>query len=317
MPELPEVETTVRGLNKKIIGSKIKDIWTDWPKYFKKGSKDSNHLSKSEKEFLKCVKGEEVIGVRRIGKNVIIELSNKKAVLAHQKMSGHLITGKWKKPKKDWEPPKEVSKKWESEEYIPDAPYGSYLWNEKNRFVRLIFFFKDGSMMALSDLRRFAKVLCGKKEDILNISDIKDLGPEPLDPDFDSEDFKKLFKGRRGRIKSLLLNQKFLSGVGNIYSDEALWMSKIHPETKADKLTNEELSSLYDSIVKILKKAVQLKGTSIDDYREPDGSKGRFEDELEVYHQEGEECSRCGTKIDRIKVGARSAHFCPKCQNKK
>lgn len=313
MPELPEVETTVRGLNKKIIGSTIEEIWTDWPKYFKKGSKDSDHLSKSEQRFRNCVRGEEIIGVRRIGKNIVIELSNEKALLVHQKMSGHLLVGEWKEVPDDWTAPEGISKKWEGEEYIPVAPEDSYLWNEKNRFVRLIFFLDEG-MMALSDLRRFAKVLCGKKEEVLNISDITDLGPEPLEPDFNASDFKKLIKGRRGRIKSLLLNQKFISGVGNIYADEALWMSKIHPLTKANKISSSQLEDLYNSIVSVLKKAVQMKGTSIDDFREPDGSKGGFEDELEAYHQDGEECSRCGTEIKKIKVGSRSAHFCPSCQ---
>lgn len=315
MPELPEVETTVRGLNKRIIGSTIEDIWTDWPKYFKKGSKGSSHLSKSEQRFRNCVKGEEIIGVRRIGKNIIIELSHEKAILVHQKMSGHLLVGKWKEVPKDWESPENVSDKWEGEEYIPDVKTNSYLWNEKNRFVRLIFFLDD-KMMALSDLRRFAKVVCGKKQEILEASDITELGPEPLDPNFDATDFKKLFKGRRAIIKNLLLNQKFISGVGNIYADEALWMSKIHPLTKANELNNGQIEDLYNSIVSILKKAVQMKGTSIDDFREPDGAKGKFESELNAYHQDGEKCSRCGAIIDKMKIGARSAHFCPKCQKK-
>lgn len=315
MPELPEVETTVRGLNKKIIGKKIKDVWTDWPKYFKKGPKRANHISKSEKEFLLCVKGEEIVGVRRIGKNIIIELSNEKALLIHQKMSGHLLVGRWKRVDGDFDAPSEVSEKWEDETWVPNTDYESHLWNEKNRFIRLIFFLDDGEMLALSNLRRFAKVLCGGKREILELPDIVELGPDPLSPDFNVDDFKNLFVGRRGRIKSLLLNQKFLSGVGNIYSDEILWRVRVHPLTAADRLKEKDLENMYDALVDVLKKAVQLEGTSIDDYRRPDGVKGGFEKELDVYFQEGKECPRCGDEIERIKVGSRSARLCPTCQS--
>jgi len=112
------------------------------------------------------------------------------------------------------------------------------------------------------------------------------------------------------------MNQEVISGIGNIYSDEALWKAEIHPLTPADEINEKKLKSLYKEIKEILKKAIKLKGTSIDDYRVPGGDKGKYGEELLVYQRDGESCPRCGKEIERIKIGNRSARFCSKCQKK-
>lgn len=290
MPELPEVETIVRGLNQKIKGRKIVGLWTDWSKYFR--------LPKGEKEIKKSVIGKKIIGVSRRAKNVLIHLSGNHLLLIHQKLSGHLMVGKWKRQNKQW---------------VPQLPTGP-LTDPMNRFIRLIFFLDNSQMLALSDLRRFAKVLCGSRETVFNLPDLKNLGPEPLDPKFTFDKFKDLFSGKRGCIKQVLMDQSFISGIGNIYADEILWFSKIHPLAKTEKLKSEDLRKIYQAMKFILKKAVKLRGTSIDDYRDVEGRRGSYDKVRYIYQREGEPCRRCKTEIRRIKLGGRSAHFCPKCQ---
>lgn len=301
MPELPEVETIVRGLNRKIIGRKIVNIWTDWPKYFR---------SKGESSFRRVVLNKKIKKVSRKGKNILLELDRDYLVLIHQKLSGHLLVGHWEKPLKIMNLPD----KWRGQKWVPSFSKNLKLWNEKNRFIRLIFFLDNDRMLALSDLRRFAKVLSGSKEEIINLDDLASLGPDPIDNDFNFKKFKDLFLGKKGKIKQVILNQGFISGIGNIYADEALWSSKIHPLVDIHDLKEHQLRSLYLSIRRILKKAIKLKGTSIDDFRDVLGNKGRYGELLNAYQREKRPCKRCKTLIKRIKINNRSARFCPKCQ---
>ncbi|MEX1014495.1 MAG: bifunctional DNA-formamidopyrimidine glycosylase/DNA-(apurinic or apyrimidinic site) lyase [Candidatus Paceibacterota bacterium] len=312
MPELPEVQTTAEGLNKLVVGRKIKDAWTDWPKYF------SRHKpGKTISDFNKFVKEKKIEKVSRLGKNILIYLSGDGVVLIHQKMTGHLLVGEWEK-REVFKNKNDIKEKWKDEPWIPKND-NKLLWDPKNRFIRLILFLDNGEMIALSDMRRFAKVLFGSKKEIFSLDDLSKLGPDPTEKDFTFEKFKKLFipeKGKRktGRIKQVLLDQKFIVGIGNIYADEVLWASCIHPKTKAEKLKDSELKNLFNAIKKILKEAIKLKGTSIDDYRDPSGNKGKFGNVKKAYQRDGEKCFRCGTIIKKIKVGGRGTHFCPNCQ---
>jgi len=241
-------------------------------------------------------------------------LSDNHLLLIHQKISGHLLYGKWKEfDKLPSEKRKMLKEIWRDQKWIPDPTKGPAM-DPMNRFIRLIFFLDNGQMLALSDLRRFAKVLCGPKETIFNLAEFKNLGPEPLDPKFTYQKFRELFKNKSGRIKQVLMDQNFISGIGNIYSDEILWVAKIHPLTRVEKLREKDLRAIYSAIKKVLKKALRLRGTSIDDYRDALGRRGRYDLVRYVYQKEGESCPRCGAKIKRLKIGGRSAHFCPKCQ---
>lgn len=228
-------------------------------------------------EFQKGVSGETIKEISRRGKNIIIKLSSGNYILIHQKLTGHLLYGK----------------------------------DIKENFVHLIFFLDKGQL-ALSDLRKFAKVVF--IPDLKNYPDYYKLGPEPLNREFTLEKFKETLQQTQAKIKKVLMDQEKIAGIGNIYSDEILFAAKISPLREVRKLTEKEIQILYQAIKKILKKAVEAKGTSVSDYRRPSGEKGNFEKFLKVYRHEGQPCPCCGTKIKRLKFGGRSAHFCSCCQ---
>ena len=289
MPELPEVETTVKGLSKKVLKRTFINVWSDWEKLVKK--------PKDFKFFKKELNGKSINKVWRRAKNVIFELSDGYSLLVHQKMTGHLMVGRWKLKNKKWKP----IKKGPLEEKI-------------NTFLHIIFFLDNGDMIALSDVRKFAKVELWKTADLLNSLEFKKLGPEPLKKSFTFKKFKEVLKDKKGKIKQVLMVPEVIAGIGNIYSNEALWWSKIHPEKSTIKLSEKEFKSLYSAVVKVLKMGVSLRGESFSDYRDVEGKKGHFDTERRVYKREKERCQRCKTMIIRKKFGGRSAFFCPKCQ---
>jgi formamidopyrimidine-DNA glycosylase len=289
VPELPEVETIVRDLNKEVLSRTFFDVWTDFKKMIKK--------PKSFEEFKKEIKGKKILNIRRRGKNIIFELSDNRSLLIHQKLTGHLLFGKWQFLNGDWQ------------SLIP----GPLSEDPMNKFLHLIFWLDDKRQLALSDLRKFAKVELIKKEELEK--ELKSLGPEPLEKDFDFKKFKEqILKKKRGKIKQVLMDQEVIAGIGNIYSDEILWQAKVHPFKDIKRLSDEEIKEIYLAMREILKKAIAARGESISDFRRISGEKGGFDPLRKVYRREGEKCSRCGSIIKRIKLGGRSAHFCPNCQ---
>jgi len=288
MPELPEVETTVSGLNKKVQGWIFFDVWTDFKEMVKR---PKNFL-----QFKKEIRGKKIKEVRRRAKNILFKLSDSKTLLIHQKMTGHLLVGKWQFKKGQWIPsPGPMSEKF-------------------NTFIHLLFIFKNGQMLALSDLRKFSKVELWRTKELEESEYLKKLGPEPLDKDFTFKKFREIFKKQKGKIKQVLMNQEVIAGIGNIYSDEILWEAKVNPFYQTNALADKELKRTYQAMKKILRRAIKLKGTSISDFRTISGEKGYYGKEKKVYRREGEECRRCCSKIKRVKIGGRSAHFCPICQ---
>jgi len=295
MPELPEVQTTVNILNKKIKGLRILDVWTDYDSSFHVGKnniKDKNYF----KIFKKEVVGEKVLGVKRMAKNVLISVSGNKTILVHMKMTGHFLYGRYTFDGTTWLPPK-------------DGP----LTDSFNRFIHLAFSLSDKNTLVLSDMRKFAKVFVFETDKLGTIADLKKLGPEPLDKDFTYTIFKqRLALKPRGRIKTILMDQELIAGIGNIYSDEVLWFSGIHPLERVENIPENKLKLLYKSILKILKLSVRLGGDSMSDYRNPLGERGGYQDIHKVYRRTGEKCKMkgCTGIIQRIKVGGRSAHYC-------
>lgn len=301
MPELPEVQTIVEDLNKKIVGRRITGVWFDASKIIKK--------SKAA-EFQKQIKGLKIIDVQRRGKNILIYLTDDKRLitnnyllLIHQKMTGHLLYGKWK-----------IRKVLKFKSLKVESLIKGPLREKVNDYIHLIFYFNNGWQMALSDLRKFAKVLFGRKEEIENLADLKKLGPEPFDKNLTVSKFKSLINKEKRKIKQVLMDQEVIVGIGNIYSDEILWQVKIHPFIPANKLTDNQLKDIYLAMRQILKKAIKLRGTSISDFRDTSGKSGAYADIRKVYAREGEKCQRCQNLIKRIKIGGRSAHYCPYCQ---
>jgi formamidopyrimidine-DNA glycosylase len=276
MPELPEVETTVKGLQKVLNGTFVY-IWTDSPKLIKKPG-----FIQFEKE----IKNKKIRKVWRRGKNIIFGLSGGYSLLVHQKLTGHLLYDKWKKDK-------------------------------VNDYIHLKFFLDNGKVLALSDLRKFAKVELWKTEELLNSKEFRKLGSEPLDRSFTFEKFKYLLINKKAKIKQILMDQNIIAGIGNIYSDEILWRAKIHPFRSGAELNEKELKDIYKYIKLVLNQAIKLKGTSVSDYRDTKGEEGQFKKLIKVYQRENEKCFRCGTEIKRVKMGGRSVHFCPFCQRDK
>ena len=286
MPELPEVETIIRDLNKKVLNRTFIDVWTDFPKIARK--------PEDFKQLKKGIKGKKIQKIWRRGKNIIFNLSENSSLLIHQKLTGHLLLGKWKFREGKWIPP------------------AGLLAEKINTYIHLLFTLDNGQMLALSDLRKFAKVELWDNEELKK--EMGSFGPEPLEKDFTFEKFKECFKGKRGRIKQILMDQTVIAGIGNIYSDETLWQAKICPFKDVSKLTDEELKEIYQAMKEILAKAIKLGGESISDFRRISGERGHFDKERKVYRREGKPCPSCGTKIKRTKLGGRSAHYCPNCQ---
>lgn len=286
MPELPEVEVLVNELRPRLVGRRIIDVQTDWPKYFR--------LPKKEAEFRACVAGREINAVRRRAKYILIHLSGDHLLLVHQKISGRLLVGRWNRtttgqPHSQWQPA--VSS--------DTAP-------SRGRFLHLVFELDNGEQLGLSDLRKFAKVLCGPEQAILSLPEILNLGPEPLAPQFTFRQFQRLFTSKRGTLKQVLMDPVFIAGIGNLYSDEILYAAGMHPLSRVEHLQSRQLQVLYRSIRTVLRRAVRLGATGSPG---PDGSKQGYDRVISVYGREGQKCPR-GHVIERIKIGGRSAHFC-------
>lgn len=295
MPELPEVQTTVNILNNKLRGQTILDVWTDYDSKFHEG-KNNIKDKKYFKIFRKNVLDKKILNVERRAKNILINVSGNYTVLIHLKMTGHLLYGKYNFENKKWLPQNDV---------LLADPY--------NRFIHLAFSLSSGNSLVLSDARKFAKVFVSETDKIYKTHDLEKLGPEPLEKSFTYEVFKeRVYKKPNGKIKTVLMDQTIISGIGNIYSDEVLWMSSVHPLSVVKKIDEKTLKEIYRDIIKVLNESLRVGGDSMSDYRNPLGEKGGYQKIHKVYRREGEKCSKrnCKGIIKRIKIGGRSAHYC-------
>lgn len=233
--------------------------------------------SPTPEKFVQMIEKKEITGVQRRGKYLLL-IFKELLMAIHLRMTGSLL-------------------------YLPEE-------SPLEKHTHLIFSLQGEDELRYVDPRKFGRILLlhGRED----IATLKNLGPEPFS--FSLDIFKEMVRKRRGRMKSLLLNQGFLAGLGNIYSDEILFSAKIHPRRKADMLTEEEIERLFDAIHKVLEEAISLKGTSISDYRDGRGEKGLFQDHLQVYGHEGQCCCHCHHRVIREKIGGRSCYFCPSCQ---
>ena len=268
MPELPEVETIVRELKRKIIGKKIKNIEI-----------------KSAKSFLgnkKKILGKKINKIGRRAKIIILQVDSLNLAI-HLKMTGQLIYQKSK-------------------------------CKDQNglKHIRVIIYFSDGSKLLFNDLRRFGwlKIIDNREMEKL----VKSFGIEPFDKDFTKENFWQAISKRKLAIKSALMDQAKIAGVGNIYANEALFCAGIAPQKPATKISRAKADKLYDCILKVLKSAIAEKGTSAENYVRTDGSQGQYDRRLLVYGRAGEKCPKCKSKIKKMKIGGRGSYYCPVCQ---
>ncbi len=180
--------------------------------------------------------------------------------------------------------------------------------------ARIIFDLSDGSSLVFADTRTFGTLYAMKPEELPQIKGLAELGPEPLSAEFTLEYLEKILAGKGGRIKSFLLDQSNIAGLGNIYVDEALFLAGIHPMRSPGSITGEEAEKLFASVNKVIADGINDGGTTFRDYRDGNGDKGSHQDNLFAYGRDGEPCRNCGTIIEKIRVGGRGTHYCPVCQ---
>ena len=302
MPELPEVTTTVKGLQKVLPGLTITDVWTDLAKktlsrkHFEETLKSEAFYIKFKKE----VTGAKVVSVERRAKNILINLSNNRTILIHLKMTGHILYGVYVHDKK-------------KNTWVPSSDQPKALFDPFNRFIHVVFSLSNGKHFVLCDSRKFGKVTLlstDKKDETIHL---KGIGPEPLEKDFTFEKFKeRILKRPTGNIKTVLMDQSIIAGIGNIYSDEMLWVASIHPQSHSSKIPTAQLKMLFNAMKEVLHKGIDFGGDSTSDYRDINGKRGRFQGEHNVYRQTKQSCGKKGCKgvILRKVINGRSAHFC-------
>jgi len=292
MPELPEVQTVVDDLNKKIKGETITDFRSEWPKAIKGKSLDA---------FKKEIKGRKIVGARRIGKNIFIDLSGGKTLYIHLKMTGHLLI---KNPKLIRQLADQNPK--DGSDYFKDRV---------NQYIRHIFYLGKDKTMEFSDMRKFGKIVLDDTEKINELKEVKKLGVDAMSAEFTFKKFNEILDSKpKAVIGILLMDQEIISGIGNIYRSEVLYDAGISPKRKAYDLSLDERKKLHSSIKKILKLAIKLRGTSDSDYRDTSGAPGGFQKVMKVYKQQGKKCTKCEGTVERGKMGQRSVFFCPACQ---
>jgi len=310
MPELPEVQTTVNGLNTYAKGLTITDVWTDYAS-IKYAGKDQIKNSVYFKRFKKEVTGAKIIKAERRAKNILIELSTGKTILIHMKMTGHILYGKYSQLKTSNLKLKTRKGNWVATEpgALRDDPF--------NRFIHFVLSLSNGNHLALSDMRKFAKVSLLPTDSLFESSDLAGIGPEPLNDVFTEKILiERLAIKPNGQIKTVLMNQCVLAGIGNIYSDEILWASSVHPLSVVSNLKPAQVKLMWKQIKIILVKGINFGGDSMSDYRNLDGKPGEFQMNHEAYRRTGKLCRRkgCSGTIHRLKIGGRSAHFCSRHQ---
>ena len=240
-------------------------------------------LRNKKPSLINDLKGRKVVDVRRRGKMLLINFERNLSLLIHLKMTGQLL-------------------------FYP----GGKPWDKHTHFI--LSFKDEKNELRFRDVRKFGFISCLRNLDISYADELKNLGPEPLEIDFSL--FKKLFQGRKARLKSLLLNQNFIAGIGNIYADEILFQAKLHPLTPASHLGDDDLRRLLKAMRGVLRKAIIHKGSSIRSFTNAEGKRGKFQNYHQVYGRESQSCFICRENIKRIRLGGRSSFFCPRCQKK-
>lgn len=313
MPELPEVQTTVAGLSKVLPKLQIIDVWTDLA-VEKPSRPDYYHTIKSSDFFAKFKKeviGAKVVSVTRRAKNILINLSNGNTILIHMKMTGHLLFGEYAKKQINNE---QLSIKNGGNKITWEPVKNGPLRDPYNRFIHVVFSFSNGKHLAFCDSRKFGKVTLVTTKDSEQTIHLKNLGPEPLDKKFTEKIFyERLMKRQNWQIKTALMAQDLIAGIGNIYSDELLWLAGVNPESIVSKIPRKEYKKMFSATQKVLLKGIDFGGDSMSDYRRIDGTPGAFHHTHNAYRKTDMLCGKknCRGTIKRKVIGGRSAHFCP------
>lgn len=287
MPELPEIETVKLGLQKYLTNHKIEDIKVKIPKMFV-GNK-------------KQIIGAKVTDIKRIGKGLIIEFDNNYALAVHFKMTGQLVF---------------------RDNNTKNMPLSQKVGGQTlpSKYSHIIFTLDKDSMLFYNDLRQFGWMKVLKKDEIMQMPFFNQMGPEPkVGSDLAGKeltlDYFKNVLGKSGlTIKVVLMDQKKIGGIGNIYANDALFLAKIDPRRKAKSLNEEELKKLYEAIFVVIKKSLSFGGSSDENFVNALGQDGNYQEHTLVYGKKGQKCSMCNGVIEKIQLGGRGTYFCPKHQ---
>jgi formamidopyrimidine-DNA glycosylase len=290
MPELPEVETIARGLASRVTGDVIESVWL--------GSKPEP-LKSTASEIVAALESRRIAGVRRVGKHIVFDLENENGG-----QSSRTVSRKSRQKSSKASAPSSSTAQWIVHLGMTGRMLVCKPGEAIEKHTHAVAKLASGRELRFVDPRRFGRLSVAHG--------FEAAGSEPLEVELDP--FIKLFRGRNTPMKSALLNQKLLRGVGNIYADEGLFRAGIRPRRRAKSITREELTRLYAAIQKVLKEAIALGGSSVSDYVDAGGEEGFFQLQHRVYGREGEPCLVCKTPIKRVVIAGRSSHYCPKCQ---
>lgn len=269
MPELPEVETVRRGLNRLVSGATIASIDVYWPKI----------INNDVDSFKQRLAGQTIQTVDRRGKYLLFRFSGGLTMVSHLRMEGNYFV----------------------------MPTGE----GRTKHTHVVFHLTDDRDLLYNDTRKFGRMTLVPTGEELTVGGLAKIGPEPVASDLSVAYLTEIFQKSKKMIKPLLLDQSKVAGIGNIYADEILWLSKIHPMRPANALTAAEITTLRQNIIDEMAKAIKGHGTTVHSFSNAFGEAGQFQNELHVYGREGEPCERCGTLIEKIKVAQRGTHFCP------
>lgn len=305
MPELPEIHTTVTGLQQILPGNIITDVWSDmWSMSpLAKNTIKDHHYFPYLKE---TIVGATVTSVTRRAKYILIHLDNNHTLVIHMKMTGHLMYGRYRENKSY------TKKEWS---WVPEKE-NSPLSDPYNRHIHVVFTLNNGHHLVFCDSRKFGTITVQKSE-TLYTEHLKHLGPEPLETNFTLQNFKeRLLRSPLRPVKTVLMDQSIISGIGNIYSDEMLHRSHILPTRTPKSLHETEWKLLFTSMKQVLNKGIDFGGDSTSDYRNIRGERGAFHANHLVYLRTKETClqKRCTGVIEKKTINGRSAHFCRTCQ---
>ncbi|NJS40970.1 DNA-formamidopyrimidine glycosylase [Candidatus Gracilibacteria bacterium] len=294
MPELPEVESLRRGLEEFVVGQRVRNVEVLLGKIVSgRGTKRTNDESKV-KNFCAKISGKKILSITRRAKNMMINLERGGMLLVHLKMTGQLVY----KSNKD--------------NSTVSGGHPIQLSDNKlpNKHTYIIFTLEDG-VLYYNDVRQFGYVLYFDSiEEINKLGHFDDLGWEPLDEGFTLAAFTEKMKSKKGILKKLLLDQKVVVGLGNIYADEVCYEAGVRPDRKVETLSKKEIQKLYNSIIRIIPRAIELGGSSVADYLLADGSRGNYAHEHKVYKRGGKKCFKCGRELNKSEVAGRTTVYC-------
>lgn len=287
MPELPEVETVRRGLERLIVGRIVTAVkCLESPKSF----------PNDPQEVERYLVGSSIIAVRRRAKVLLIDLSTNYTLVTHLKMTGQIVyRGK--------------------QVFGAGHPNDSLIGELPDRSTRIVYTFDDSSCLYFNDQRKFGWMKLYPTPEVPNIDFMKKVGPEPLELTFGADEFVTRVRRRNNTtIKAAILDQTVIAGVGNIYADESLWGAKLHPATRVRDVSDHDLRQLLKEIRLVMNIAIEKGGSTDRNYVNAEGKKGSYIDFARVFRREGLDCPRCGAVINKSRVAGRGTHFCPVCQ---